>query len=103
MKPETRLVSRIIKVLRLLPNSWWVKIHGSPFQVSGIPDILGCYRGRFVGFEAKLPDDPARLTARQGWMLNRIEEAGGIASVVSSPDEAVGILQEAFPDDTLEP
>ncbi len=33
---------------------WFFKSHGEPMQVRGIPDILMCYCGLFVGIEFKI-------------------------------------------------
>ena len=39
------------------------KEHGGPYGTSGIPDIICCYKGRFLGLEVKLPG--GKLTALQ--------------------------------------
>lgn len=91
-KPETRLVNQILKELRV-QGGWWVKIHGSAWQVSGIPDILGCYRGRFVALEVKMPDGKD-LSARQELAIDRINQAGGVARVVKNKEHAIGIIRK---------
>ena len=40
------------------------KEHGGALGTSGIPDIICCYKGRFLGLEAKLPG--GRLTLWNG-------------------------------------
>lgn len=90
-KPETRLVNQILKSLRQ-HGGWWFKVHGSPMQVSGIPDILGCYEGRFIALEAKMPD--GKLSARQELIMQRINDAGGIALTVTNPEHAMGLINE---------
>lgn len=72
-----------------------MKIHGSAFQVSGIPDILGCYRGQFVGLEVKRPEIAVEgLSARQRLMFKRIRQAGGIPRVVVSTKEALEVTSQ---------
>jgi len=66
-----------------------VKIHGGPYQVAGLPDIVGCYQGRFFGLEVKLPGKEHKLTAKQNLTLRRIKEAGGISGMVIDPIQAV--------------
>lgn len=61
-------------------------------QVSGIPDILGCYKGHFVALEAKMPD--GKLSARQELIMQRITDAGGISRTVTNPEHALGLLKK---------
>lgn len=70
------------------------KIVGSEegFQEAGIPDLLVCYRGRFIGLEVKQPGAEAAVRPRQALVLQQIEEAGGIAEVVSSVEQVAMIL-----------
>ena len=46
---------------------------------SGIPDIIGCYKGRFVAIECKA--GKGQLTALQARELQWIKEAGGCTFV----------------------
>lgn len=48
----------------------------------GVPDYLGCIRGRFIALELKRSFDvePSKL---QRYVLGRIKNAGGIALEVS--------------------
>jgi hypothetical protein len=48
---------------------------------SGIPDIVVCYRGRFIGVECKAGKNQA--TALQEAELIKIEQAQGIAIIVN--------------------
>ena len=75
---EKDIVAAIKRYLSTLGDDvfFW-KEHGGPYGVSGVPDIICCYRGRFLGLEAKLPG--GRLTALQKRALERINRAGGIA------------------------
>ncbi len=90
-KPESRLVAKILKELRS-QGGWWFKTHGSPYQMAGIPDILGCHQGRFVALEVKVPGKEHETSTRQDWTMKRIQEAGGVATVVSSKSGALGVL-----------
>ena len=47
---------------------------------SGIPDIIACYQGRFIGIEAKA--NGGKPTALQLKNLNDIKNCGGQALVV---------------------
>ncbi len=65
------------------------KIHGSEFQV-GVPDLLICYKGRFIAFEDKAADGEA--TPLQKHNLKLIKKAGGIAEEVRSLVKVRAIL-----------
>lgn len=58
--------------------------HFSPVQNgmgrAGIPDIIGCYRGRFLGIECKA--GKGKTTALQDLELEKIRQAKGFAYVV---------------------
>jgi Holliday junction resolvase len=48
---------------------------------SGIPDIIGCYNGRFIAIECKA--GYGKATALQMRELNAIAKAGGLACLVN--------------------
>lgn len=65
-------------------NCWFVKTWSNGVQRSGIPDILVCCNGYFVGVEVKASNGkPSEL---QLWNLKKIEESGGYA-VLLYPDD----------------
>ena len=59
--------------------------HFSPVQNgmgrAGIPDIVGCYAGRFVAFECKA--GKGKTTALQDRELENIRKAKGLAFVIN--------------------
>lgn len=90
-QPETLFVEKLKDRLEA-EGGWWVKIHGGPFQAAGIPDIIGCYKGRFVGIEAKMPGN--RPSGIQRLVLDRLTEAGAICGVAFSIPQALAIRDE---------
>lgn len=60
------------------------------YGTAGLPDVLCCYRGKYVAFEVKTPT--GKLTKLQEVTLRRISEAGGIAHKVTSVEEVAHIL-----------
>lgn len=70
----------------------WLKKHSfyhfsaaaGPFSVHGVPDIICCCNGTFVGIEVKAPGKEGNLTPGQRDHLARIRDNGGIALVASS-------------------
>lgn len=85
MQPERRISVRIIKYLNSLPECWAFKVHGSEMQTAGVPDILACYRGRFIGIETKMPGK--KPSAMQEYIIGLIREADGMVLVAHSLDE----------------
>ena len=72
-------------------GGFWFKSHGSVFQLIGLPDIIGCYHGRFIAFEVKR-SAAETLTARQEYAISRIRKAGGVALRIHSAQMAEAIL-----------
>lgn len=91
---ERDVVADIKKYLISLGGDifFW-KEHGGPYGTSGIPDIICCYKGRFLGLEAKLPG--GKLTELQKRTLDKINAAGGIARRVQSVDDVKVIIAQA--------
>ncbi len=85
-QPEGLLVKKIKSILERKYGGLWIKVHGGPYQQAGIPDLLGCLDGRFIGLEVKIPERKNTLTKLQEQTLNEINLAGGIAEVVTSVD-----------------
>ena len=59
----------------------------------GVPDIIGCYRGRFVAFELKAAG--GRLEPAQVGECERIRAAGGVAIVAYSLGDVMQALWKA--------
>jgi hypothetical protein len=91
-KPETRLVARILLALNAELGGYWVKIHGSPYQRAGLPDIIGCINGLFFGLEVKMPGE--ELEPLQDLEIKAIRTKGkGYATHVTSVEEAVKFVR----------
>lgn len=80
-------------------EGWWcTKMHGSEFMESGLPDIMVCARGLFVGLEVKMPGKEGNTSPRQDLVHTRVNAAGGLAVVVSSVEDAVEAVQNHLRD-----
>lgn len=102
---EKVIVGQIVKALKAYGVGWVWKTHGNPYQTSGVPDIL-CIApstGRFVGIEVKRPDGYGKATPLQLRQLENIREAGGVAGIATSVDEALALVREAeeYPHDQM--
>lgn len=58
----------------------------------GLPDLVGCYKGVFIGVEVKRPDPRKRhpVSPLQRRKLQMIREAGGLGVVVRHPEVELG-------------
>lgn len=93
-KPETRLRGKIVKAIEAEFEYVYVKHpHGSMYS-SGLPDLIGCLEGTFFALEVKTPENKKGATKLQQLHLDNIENAGGVAAVVRSVDEALEVLRE---------
>lgn len=53
----------------------------------GVPDILGCFQGKFLGIEVKTEN--GRLSPEQDRFIKNLNDAGGIAFVARSVDDVI--------------
>jgi Holliday junction resolvase len=62
-------------------NIWFVKYWGGgQFTKAGVPDILACVEGSFLGVELKT--EVGRVSELQKYNLKKITECGGISIVL---------------------
>lgn len=88
-QPEARLSKRIMEAWRK-EGVWCFKVWGNEHQTSGVPDILGTYRGQFIGCETKMPG--GELSDIQRYRISRIRKAGGLVVVARSVPEAMHLI-----------
>jgi len=94
-QPESRLQRKIQDALKL--EGYFVfKVHGSEYMMAGLPDLIVCARGLFIGLEVKLPSTRGDVSPRQSVVHSQINNAGGIARVVCSPQEALDVVSGAL-------
>lgn len=80
MAAEKQFENKIKEILHVR-NAWRVKFFANAYTPSGIPDVLACYNGRFLGIEVK-GGSSYGLTELQKFNLKKIREAGGIGICV---------------------
>lgn len=93
--PEGKVKDAVTKLLRELEVYYFFPAtHG--FGRSGVPDIVACVRGHFVGIECKAAKN--KPTALQEREMQAIKDAGGTALVVNSADvtELSSVLQRVL-------
>lgn len=101
---EAALQAAVVKaVKKRWPEAWVFHPVGGPFQEAGVPDLLMCVEGRFVGIELKHQkrhetEEAARLrtTPRQRAQIRRIRKAGGSAGTALTVQEALDIIERGL-------
>lgn len=84
MAAEKNFENKVKKFLKD-QGCWFIKYWaGGEFTKSGVPDLLVCCNGYFLGVELKAPNGkPSEL---QLWNIKQIQNAGGIAMVLYPKD-----------------
>lgn len=80
MTPEKKVKDKVAKVLKQLGAYYFFPATGG-YGRSGVPDIVGCYNGKFFGIECKAGKNTT--TALQELELEKIRKSGGIGLVVN--------------------
>lgn len=78
--PEKKVKDKAVKQLKELGAYYFYPVTGG-YGASGVPDIVGCFRGKFFGIECKAGKNTT--TALQDKNLNAIRAQGGAALVVN--------------------
>lgn len=94
-QPEAKLQRKIQDAIRV--RGYFVfKVHGSEYMMAGLPDLIVCAEGRFIGLEVKLPSTRENVSPRQAYVHSLIQGADGFAAVVCSPQEAINAIDLAL-------
>lgn len=87
--PEGKVKDKVKEVLAVL-GAYYVMPQTGGFGNSGVPDILCCLNGRFIGIECKA--NGGKVTRLQQSHLDEIEMRGGIALVID--EHSLPILKQ---------
>ena len=80
MTPEAKVKKKVVALLKQRSVYFFYPVTGG-YGRSGVPDIIACYNGRFIGIECKAGKN--KPTPLQEKNLKEISEAGGLALVVN--------------------
>lgn len=81
IKHKEKYYENKIKALLKARGAWYIKYFGGGYYSRpGTPDILACYRGRFIAIEMK--SEHGRVSQKQREEMARIESAGGIGCFI---------------------
>jgi penicillin-binding protein-related factor A (putative recombinase) len=78
--PEKKVKKKVTDILKSVGAYYFYPVTGG-FGMSGVPDIICCYKGRFIAIECKA--GKGKTTALQEQNITRIKENHGIAIVVN--------------------
>ena len=87
---ESDLIRKITEYLKTVKNLFFWKEHGGMYGTAGIPDLIVCYKGRFIAFECKVGNN--KPTVLQAQTIRQIIAAGGYAMVVKTVDEVRQVI-----------
>ena len=79
MTPEKKVKTKVVAILKELGAYYFYASTGG-YGASGVPDIIGCYKGRFFAIECKAGG--GKTTALQDKNIAQIIAQGGLAIVV---------------------
>lgn len=77
---EKWVKAQVVKRLKEL-NAYYFYPVASGYMRTGVPDIVVCFKGRFIGIECKAGNN--KPTEIQNRNLSAINKSGGIAIVVN--------------------
>lgn len=98
---ESQLSRKIMQVIRA-QGYFCFKVHGGPTMIAGLPDIIVCADGYFIGLETKLPETRNNTSPRQEFIHAAIRQAGGTARVVCSAREALQVIEAVLEGDDVD-
>jgi Holliday junction resolvase len=87
--PEKKVKDKVVALLKQHGAYYFYPVT-SGFGTSGVPDIVACHRGTFIGIECKAGGN--KPTALQEKNLQLIAESGGVALVINETN--VGTVAE---------
>jgi Holliday junction resolvase len=90
MTPEKKVKTKVVAILKEFGAYYFYPVTGG-YGASGVPDIVGCYKGNFFAVECKA--GKGKTTALQEKNIAQIKTTGGLAIVVNENNiEDVGNL-----------
>ena len=85
-----KIVENKIKNYLKSKGAYYVKYFGNSFSQVGVPDILVCYKGKFIGIEVK--NEKGKTSPLQDINLQQIKDAGGISFVARSVEDVKKVI-----------
>jgi len=92
MTPEAKVKKQVKRILDIVGCYYFFPQTGG-YGSSGVPDIVVCHKGKFIGIECKAGNN--KLTELQKHNINLINNNKGLAIVVneSNIDELITLMK----------
>lgn len=84
--PESKVKTSVTKILKKLGIYYFYPVTGG-YGSSGVPDIICCYNGLFIGIECKAGTN--KPTPLQEAQMQKIRQAGGHTIVINEQNVSV--------------
>lgn len=85
-----KIIENKIKDYLKSKGAYYFKHHGNQFSQVGVPDIIACYKGKFIGIEVK--NETGKTSPLQDVNLKMINDAGGIGIVARSVEDVRKVI-----------
>ncbi len=72
-------------------GAYYFKHHGNQYSQVGVPDIIACYKGYFIGIEVK--NETGKTSPLQNVNLEMINDAGGYGIVARSVKDVELVIE----------
>mgnify|MGYP003653677531 FL=1 len=94
MTPEAKVKKKVVAQLKEMGAYYFYPVTGG-YGASGVPDIVGCYRGMFFGIECKAGRN--KPTPLQDKNLTDIKKQRGIAVVINEKNiDGIGMMFDNY-------
>jgi len=91
IQPKEKDITREIRSYLRIRGIFHWKEWGGPMSENGVPDILGCWKGRMLGIEVKTAR--GHVSDYQQAFIDRINREGGLAFVARSVEDVMERLK----------
>ena len=91
MTPEAKVKKKVVAILKKHEAYYFYPVTGG-YGRSGVPDVIACHDGRFIGIECKAGSN--KPTPLQEKNLSDIQTAGGVALVIN--EDNINAVEELF-------
>jgi hypothetical protein len=91
MTPEGRVKAAVKKYLSA-KGVWHFSPVSNGMGVHGIPDVICCWNGQFLGVECKAPGKRGNVSELQKMQIEAIRAANGIVLIVDSVEPLKELL-----------
>ena len=81
-----------IKMYLKSKGAYFFKHHGNQFSQVGVPDIIACYKGQFIGIELK--NETGKTSPLQDVNIQMIRDAGGYSFIARSVEDVKVVIEE---------